>query len=186
MFSPRRQRQGQMQAAWLSAALLACGACQDASEPKMLARNVLYTPSQTSTLESGDVQNALDVVAVKLSDVILGTWSVANYGQYASSVLGTVTFAADGTYAVAGEFAAGSFFSGYNPNSTALVTTVAYQAVTNSLLVLTFDMENDGRLTIPVVVVELKPNALTLASFGSASVLTRQCVGQPDAAGCSL
>ena len=110
------------------------------TKTRVLAENVLYETKATSTLQSGNVQDALDEITPTLSDFIIGTWSVANYGQ-TSNHAGTVTFGADASYSVDGDFNAASIpFAWVDPPS----TPAGYQVVSNNLVILSFNPGGAG------------------------------------------
>ncbi|MBI5507204.1 MAG: hypothetical protein HY903_00500 [Deltaproteobacteria bacterium] len=134
----------------------------------MLAENVLHEATEASALRADNVQNAIDAITVKLADVIVGTWSVANYGE-PPDVAGTVTFNADTTYVVDGQFYV-AFVAPWGGSAT------TYQVVANKLLILGSQSYNasEGIRNEAVPVVELKPTTITLHNGVFASVLTKQ------------
>ncbi|MBI5507203.1 MAG: hypothetical protein HY903_00495 [Deltaproteobacteria bacterium] len=132
---------------------------------KVHARNVVYENSQGSRLEADNVQDALDELTVQLAHVIVGTWSVANYG-YPPNDPGSVTFGGDGVYSVDGVFTAAGVT---RPD----VTATTYQAVANNLLILNTEAVG-GTGTRMAHVAGLTPTELTLHAGGYASVLTKK------------
>jgi hypothetical protein len=75
---------------------------------KLPAANVVYERSLGADLESGNVQAALEELAVKLDVILPGTWTIENKNQEAShAATGAITVNADGTFDLtAGSFAA--------------------------------------------------------------------------------
>ena len=71
------------------------------SEEKVYADNVVLDKEGT-TLNSDNVQDAFEETEPKLSDILVGTWDIVNYGTAETTECevstGTITFNEDGTF----------------------------------------------------------------------------------------
>lgn len=84
------------------------------TETKLLAENVIFENTQSSQIESDNVQDALEEISLNLPDVMVGTWDIQNYNQEINhESTGKVVIYDDGTFdLIEGSFAAIGMGSG--------------------------------------------------------------------------
>ena len=143
------------------------------TETKLLAENVIFENSSNSQIESDNVQNALEEISMKLSDVMIGTWNIQNYNQEEEyhTATGKIIINNDGTFDLTeGSFAAIGMGSGTELDGmcTHKQENQTYQVFAEGLVAFQFyglnSTEPDS--VIPVLV-KLRENEIVFISTGA-------------------
>lgn len=147
---------------------------------KVLASNVELN-TDNNKLTSTNLQNALDnEMAVKLSTVLIGTWTIANKTKdpYYDGLTGQITVADDGTFSMdSGVFAAAGISESCKP-----ITNSSYEILgNNSIIYISFTDQGAYTRDSVMSVISATSNQVALVGDGGcgwagvtrASVLTK-------------
>ncbi len=154
---------------------------------KLSASNVVYEKSEVADLSSGNVQGALEELAVRLDAVLPGSWTIENKNQEVSHApTGAITVRGDGTF----DLTAGSFGAIGMGSSTECghVGPQTFELFSPRVVLFKHQNGSAANSAIPTLI-EAKPDRLVFIGSGGCgemgrprvSILTRVGAAAPDA-----
>lgn len=153
------------------------------TETKLLAENVIFENSSSSQIESDNVQNALEEITLKLSDVMVGTWNIQNFNQEEEhAATGKIIIYDDDTFNLTeGSFAAigmgsgtasGGMCSHKQENQT-------YQVYTDELVAFQwYGLNSTEPDSVIPVLVKLRQNEIIFIGSGGCGLVGRQRISK--------
>lgn len=149
-------------------------------ETKIMAENVIFENNTKSQIESDNVQGALEEISLKLSEVIIGTWSIQNYNQESvHEPNGKIEIYDDGTFdLIEGSFAAIGMGSSTDSNPLAFACghvedSQIYTDYTDDLIVFTHYNNTTENSVIPRLI-KLRENQIVFVGSGGCGQTSRQ------------
>lgn len=152
------------------------------TETKLLAENVIFENTQSSQIESDNVQDALEEITLILSDVLVGTWDIQNYNQEdCHAPTGKIIINNDGTFDLTeGSFAAIGMGSGEAPGEYACdhsQENQTYEIYTDEVVAFSFFGLNAGPDDEPDSVIprliKLRKNEIIFVGTGGCGLVGR-------------
>ncbi len=149
---------------------------------KVPAENVIFEKTSESDIESDNVQDALEEITLKLSKVIIGTWSIMNY-NYLPNVhvdTGKVIFNEDGTFDLeSGSFAAIGMGSASSSSCAHTDENQTYEYITDEFAIFTHYNPNVNppvkNAVIPQLI-KLRKNEIIFLGSGGCGASSKQRV----------
>ena len=148
------------------------------STTKIYAENVILESESNSSVESDNVQDAINELSLILSKVMIGTWSIENKNiENLHSATGTVTINSDGTFDLTeGSFAAIGEGSGdTDPFCDHTDGLEVYTLITDEVIIFEHTNVSTINSVIPTLI-SIKENEIILLGSGGCGEGSRQRV----------